>query len=132
MSYYRGNYSSSDVLGAFGGTICLFIFVILCFISCGRACSVGTGELRSVTATVTDKSIKTKNNDSTYLIYTETKDGIEVFQITDSLLAGRFNSSDVYAGIKVGKTYEFKVRGEREELMSWYPNIYEYREIEGE
>ena len=43
---------------------------------------------------------------------------------------GRFNSSDMYAEIEVGKTYKFEVGGSRNELWSWYPNIYKYEEVE--
>lgn len=94
-----------------------------------RSCSVGTGELRKVRATVTDKGIKRINEEDKYLIYTDTGEGTEVFQITDSLLAGRFDSADVYAKIQVGKTYDFSVRGDRNRFMSWYPNIYEAKEV---
>jgi hypothetical protein len=61
------------------------------------------------------------------LVYTkDTNDKIYVYEITDAWLAGRFNSSNVYAGIEVGKTYNFTVGGSRKEFLSWYPNIYEY------
>ena len=94
-----------------------------------RACSVGTGELRKVRSTVTDKGIKRINEEDKYMIYTDTGEGTEVFQISDSLLAGRFDSADVYAKIQVGKTYDFSVRGDRNGFMSWYPNIYEVKEV---
>ena len=106
------------------GGIALVIAVL--FASLYRSCSVGTGEIRHVEATVTDKGIKRINESDVYLVYTKTDEGVEVFQITDSLLAGRFNSADVYASIEVGKTYDFGVRGERNEFLSWYPNIYEW------
>lgn len=81
---------------------------------------------REITVTVTDKYVK----DNKYLIYTKTTDGdIEVFEITDSLFPLRFNSSDVYAGIDIGKTYILEIGGSRNELFSWYPNIYSYKEV---
>lgn len=86
-----------------------------------------------ITATVTDKDIKNYESGSKYLVYTEDKHGnTKVFEVTDNLLAFRFNSSDVYAGIKVGKTYKFTVAGHRREFFSWYPNIYDYKEIANE
>ena len=105
------------------------ILVIMIIVSCYRSCSVGTGELRTVRATVTDKGIKRIDKTDQYLIYTDSEDGIEVFQITDSILAGRFNSADLYAEIRVGKTYDFGVRGDRNGVLSWYPNIYEIDEV---
>ena len=107
----------------------LAFIVIILFASIYRSCSVGTGEIRHVEATVTDKGIKRISKSDVYLVYTKTDEGVEVFQITDSILAGRFNSADVYASIEVGKTYDFGVRGERNELLSWYPNIYEWEEV---
>jgi hypothetical protein len=85
---------------------------------------------RKVIVTVTEKAVKNDSSNSKYLIYTKDLDGnIETYEITDSVLRFRFDSSDVYAGIEVSKTYEFKVAGSRIKAFSWYPNIYEYTEI---
>lgn len=111
--------------------VCMIIFIIIALIISGyRSCSVGAGKERMVRATVTEKGIKRTNEEDIYLVYTKVDNDIAVFQITDSLIAGRFNSSDVYASIEVGKTYDFTVRGTRNEFMSWYPNIYEYKLVE--
>ena len=112
--------------------VALLIVIIVIVPSVYRSCSVGTGEIRVIRATVTDKGIKRINESDIYLIYTKTDEGTEVFQITDSILAGRFNSADVYADIEIGKTYDFGVRGDRNGFLSWYPNIYEYTEKEQE
>lgn len=88
---------------------------------------------REVIVTVTDKAVKNNSSDSKYLIFGEDENGqILTLEITDSLWNGRFNSSDVYAGIKEGQTYKFTVAGSRNEWRSWYPNIYEYELIEQE
>jgi hypothetical protein len=85
---------------------------------------------RQVTATVTDKNVKNNSDDSKYLVYTiDENNNIATYEITDSFLKGRFNSSDVYAGIEVGKTYTFTIAGSRNGFLSWYPNIYEYQEV---
>lgn len=116
-----------------GGTVTLIIGGII-LIGClliegGRAIDKGTN-FRTEIAAVTDKGVKRKDDTDKYLIYAiDTEGDIQVYEITDSWVAGRFNSSDVYAGIEIGKTYEFTVAGDRNELMSWYPNIYEYEEI---
>ena len=57
----------------------------------------------------------------TYLIYT--KDA--TYEITDSWLYGRFDSSDLYGRIEVGKTYKVKVGGTRVPFLSVYPCIHE-------
>lgn len=85
---------------------------------------------REITATVTDKEVKNKKEDSKYLVYTKDENGeIQVFEITDALFAWQFDSSDIYAGIEIGKTYLFDVGGSRNKFFSWYPNIYGYEEI---
>ena len=86
---------------------------------------------REFTVIVTDKAVKNSDSGSKYLIYAEDdKAAIQVFEITDSLLALRFNSSDVYAALKVGHRYKLTVSGSRNRLLSWYPNIMEYELIE--
>ena len=86
---------------------------------------------REVTVVVTDKVVKNSSDQSRYLIFTEDKEGnINTYEITDSLLAGRFNSSDLYASIKVGERYRFEIGGSRNQFLSWYPNIYSCELIE--
>lgn len=76
---------------------------------------------RTVTVTVTDKWIKNYSEDGVYLV--GTTEG--VYEVTDSLLKWRWNSSDVYASIEVGETYNMEIAGFRVPLLSMYPNIYE-------
>lgn len=86
---------------------------------------------REVTAVVTDKAVKNSSDKGRYLIFTEDEDGnINTYEITDSLLAGRFDSSDLYASIKVGERYRFEIGGSRNQVLSWYPNIYSCELIE--
>ena len=88
---------------------------------------------REITATATDKEVKNKKEDSKYLVYTKDENGeIQVFEITDALFAWQFGSSDIYAGIEIGKTYVFDVGGSRNKFFSWYPNIYGYEEVKSE
>ena len=81
--------------------------------------------------TVKDKDrVSDKNK---YLVYTFDSEGeSRVFEITDSVLKWRFDSSDDYNRIEVGKTYKFTTGGYRIPLLSWYPNIYEYYEVSEE
>ncbi|MBC5675588.1 hypothetical protein H8S76_25485 [Blautia sp. NSJ-34] len=86
---------------------------------------------REATAVVTDKVVKNSSDQGRYLIFTEDEDGnINTYEITDSLLAGRFDSSDLYASIKVGGKYRFEIGGSRNQVLSWYPNIYSCELIE--
>jgi len=87
---------------------------------------------RDVTVTVTDKTVKNQDKKGKYLVFTEDENGeAQVFEITDSLFALRFDASDDYAKIVVGKKYVFSVGGSRNHFLSWYPNIYEVREVSG-
>lgn len=108
------------------GVFCVSIL----FVSCNRPFNKVSNR-REITATVTDKQVKNGSKESKYLVFTKDASGeIQVFEITDSLLAFRFDSSDVYAGIEIGKTYIFDVGGSRNKFMSWYPNIYGYTEVD--
>lgn len=60
-----------------------------------------------------------------YLIFTEN----EVFQNTDSILYGKFNSSDLYGSLEAGKTYKLKVYGWRIRFLSMYRNIITVDEV---
>lgn len=77
---------------------------------------------------VTEKGIKNQNKDGKYLIYTKVNEQVEVFEIEDSFVQGRWNSSDIYAQIEANKTYTFTVVGKRSYFWSWYPNIIEWTE----
>jgi len=78
---------------------------------------------REVTVTVEEKErvCESGNGGCKYLIFTDQG----TFQNSDSLLEGKFDSSDVYSDLKVGKTYVVKVAGFRQGILSMYPNIIE-------
>ena len=79
--------------------------------------------------TVTDKDRMSDKNK--YLVYTFDRSGeSRVFEITDSVLKWRFDSSDDYNRIEVGKTYRFTTGGYRIPILSMYPNIYDYEVVE--
>jgi len=73
----------------------------------------------TIVATVNDKAVKNDNNSSTYMIYTS--EG--VFTNEDSLVKGKWDSSDVYNALKEGCTYQFNVHGWRNHFFSMYENI---------
>lgn len=129
MSYKKRSSRNRFDIEAVMGIFSIIIIIVLAFVLCGRSVDKAYNRYE-VTATVTDKAIKNGKDSGKYLVYaTTTEDEIVVMEITDSLLAARWDSSDVYAGIEVGITYEFTVGGKRVPFMSWYPNIYEYKKI---
>lgn len=68
-------------------------------------------------STETEKD--TKKVVSTYLIYTDHG----VFRNDDAGWHLKYNSSDFYGNLDVGKTYRLKVYGWRIPIFSMYPNI---------
>lgn len=74
--------------------------------------------------TVTGKERVTTNSansqmTSKYLVFTD----LEVFENTDSWLALKFNSSDVYGQMINGRVCDFTVTGFRVPFLSMYRNI---------
>ena len=117
-----GSYKKNDSLGC-GLYIAIILIIILCSIG---SCSMKESNERTVNVMVTDKGIKNYKNQSKYLIYCKNEnEEIEVYEITDSIFQGKFNSSDIYGSIEVGKEYTFVIRGTRIGITSTYPNIVE-------
>lgn len=106
------------------GFIAIFVFFIWLF----NIASFMNHEI--VEFTVTDKQVKTvcdgKHSCTTkYMVYTDHT----TYQITDSVLMFRFDSSDVYGGISIGKTYRAEAYGWRVPFFSWYQNLDNVREV---
>ena len=88
--------------------------------------SIGYQNEEIIECTVEDKWIKRSGKDDMYLVQCNN----EVYQITDLLFKGKFNSSDIYANLKVGKTYEITTTGYRFKFLSMYKNINKYEKVE--
>lgn len=86
---------------------------------------------QTYTVTVQSKEVKNSGNSSRYLVFTVDNVSGEsrVFEVTDSLWKGRYDSADVYNMIIPNHTYRFTTGGYRVPLFSWYPNIYEVVEV---
>jgi hypothetical protein len=85
---------------------------------------------RHIVIHVTDKSIRGNGSSGKYMVYGRTIDGLtKVYEVTDSMLARRYDSDERYASIEVGKTYEFIVGGNRIGFLGWYPNIYNIYDV---
>lgn len=81
-----------------------------------------------VTCKVVDKDRSTVSQDgsskSVFRIYTEgCGSDNETLGIGDNIIAGNWNSSDLYAKIKVGETYQFKTVGVRNGFLSSFREI---------
>ena len=103
----------------------VIIIVIIClFTSCGHTIDRNSNK-REVIGTVTEKTVKRIDQQDKYLIFVkiEGEEEIQVFEITDNWVEGKLNSSTIYGNIKVGETYTFTIKGSRNEMLSWYPNI---------
>ena len=84
----------------------------------------------SYTYTVTEKSVKNDDDSGKYLIYGTVDGETLVIENTDEFWYGKFNSSDIYAEIKPGCTYQIKVIGYRIPFFSQYQNLIEYKLID--
>lgn len=113
--YQRGN---TDALAQLIVVLVIAAVVMMCSFVYQSA----TREDRVIT--VEEKMERCKDGDCKYLIYTTSG----VFQNTDSLLNMKFDSSDVYGALKVGKTYDVETTGLRIPVLSMYPNIVEFKE----
>ena len=104
------------------------VLAILALVGLGiGGCAAYRSTERTVEATVEGKervcsSVNSDNGtrqECKYLVFTD--EG--TFELTDSLIYGRFSSSDVYGRLDEDTTYTFKVAGWRFGLFSMYPNI---------
>jgi hypothetical protein len=81
--------------------------------------------------TVTDKERVVSGESSSYLVFTEDEQGnVMVFENTDNLLRGKFDSSNIQGQLKVGNTYKVVVVGYRVPFLSMYQNIIEIEGVE--
>jgi len=97
----------------FGLLLVACLLVALC-------AGVYRGSAENVTIVVQEKERVADSDSSKYLIWAE--DG-DVFENTDSLWFGKFNSSDLYGDLMVGNEYCVTVAGWRIPFFSMYRNI---------
>ncbi len=80
---------------------------------------------QTIQITVQDKERERKGrgnySSSKYIVHAND----ESFEVTDSILFWRWNSTDVYRDLRRGKTYRVRVVGWRKPFLSWYRNILE-------
>ena len=118
--------------GGVDGAVVVFIVALAAIIFIiGYCISLDYGDARIYkNYTVTDKAVKNDGESSRYLVYTkDSKGNVMVFSVEDRLWCGRFDASDDYARIEVGKTYNFETVGKRSHFWSSYPDIIELKEV---
>ena len=96
----------------------------------GVAIYFGTVEYQNketIEITVKDKYIKRNGDTDLYLVASE--EG-ETYKIQDLLFKGKFNSTDLYNELEVGKKYKITTTGIRLQYFSMYKNINKIEEIE--
>lgn len=103
--------------------IAVFAILLLAFIIYPLATSFNDTQY---TVEITNK----ERVEDKYLIFCEDENGVSyVFENTDSLLRGKWNSSDIYGDMKVGNTYTVTVVGYRIPFLSEYQNIISYEKV---
>jgi hypothetical protein len=116
----KSMYKKSDfVLWA---TIASMVAVILLPIIIGLSIYTHT---ETGTFTVKGKENVIQNKSSKYLVYTD----VTTYEITDSWIHWRWDSSDVYGNMQVGKTYTATLQGYRVPFLSMYQNVIDPKEI---
>lgn len=86
---------------------------------CIGGCAVANHKEYDQTFTVTGKENVKSGNSGKYLVYTDKT----TYEIEDSWIFWRWDSSDVYGKIEIGKTYTATLQGYRVPFLSWYQNI---------
>ena len=88
-------------------------------------CTLGYQNKQIYQCEVKEKWVKSSGNSQKYNV----KCGDTIYEITDLLFKGKFNSSDIYGALEVGKKYEIETTGYRIPFLSDYQNINKYKEL---
>ena len=112
----------------------IIMIVIMLFIIVGFEALFSFNDT-DYTVTITDKErVIQGSGDSTtskYLVYADGENGESlVFENTDCIIRGKWNSSNIQGKLKAGHTYKITVVGYRVPFMSWYQNIIKVSEKE--
>lgn len=86
------------------------------------------GNVQNLEITVKDKYIKRSGSEEDKYLIVDT-DG-NTYQVTDLAFKGKWNSTDLYNQLEIGKTYKIETSGIRNGFMSLYPNINRIEKLE--
>lgn len=91
---------------------------------------ISYGNVQTIEITVKDKYIKrsgnSKSNDKYLVVDTENN----TYQITDLTFIGKWNSTDLYNELDIGRKYKITTSGIRNQFLSMYQNINKIEKIE--
>jgi len=105
------------------GIIIIFFAIIILIILVGIGYSLGYAlTIGEETITIKEKWVKYSGEDAKYLISSTNE---QVFQITDTIIKWRWDSSNLYAQLDEGDTCILKTQGWRFPFFSDYKNILE-------
>ena len=105
------------LLGILGIIAIIILAAVWIGYDMGYALTTGEEEI-----TIKEKWVKYSGEDAKYLVSTEND---QVFQITDTLIKWRFDSSNLYAQLEEGDVCTVKTQGWRLGIASDYKNILE-------
>lgn len=100
------------------------IVVILLWLIAYPIAYVASGNTARFTVKQTEYVVR--NGQGRYLIFTE---GGEVLENTDTILYGKWDSSDLQSNLEEGKTYDARVAGWRWPFFSCYRNVVSLEEV---
>lgn len=106
------------------------IFGIIILGLIGFTIYIGTIDYRNeeiIEIIVKDKYIKRSSDDDIYLVV---GDNGETYKIKDLLFKGKFNSTDLYNELEIGKKYKITTTGIRLQYFSRYKNINKVEETD--
>ena len=79
--------------------------------------------------TIKDKYVDVNNENGVFLIVSTDN---YTYKVSDLFFKGKFNSTDIYNNLEIGKTYEIETTGYRIPFFSEYKNINKYTLKEGQ
>lgn len=115
----------------------VFVGIVLTIIAIGIIGLLGYlsfymtyGNEQTIECTVKDKWTKRTSSNGSDLYLVSCDD--EVYEISDLMFKGKFDSANIYAGLEKGKKYKITVTGFRFGFFSMYQNINNYKEVKSE
>ena len=120
-----------DRNGIIATILIIFIFLsILAFVGGSIWLEVARYTNKEITEiTIKDKYVDVNNENGVFLIVSMDN---YTYKVSDLLFKGKFNSTDIYNNLEIGKTYEIETTGYRIPFLSEYKNINKYTLKEGQ